>query len=677
MLDLGRYLLGAVEILLLGGFAWLGGASLRRWLLPRFEGAPAHLASAVLALALLVWPAELLGSFGWWGPVPYLLLVAAVGLASWRLMPKRPEGEGGHPHPTQQVGVRVTSLSAGIALLIAAVAFVHFALEAKTKLSTGMTGFDSTWYHGPFAAGFFQSGDTWNLHFIAPQFLAWFYPANGEIFHAAGMLAFGRDVLSPLLNLGWFVGCLVACWCIGRPYRVGPWSLALGAIALSVPALADQAGEARNDIVGNFFLLAGVAVMANAWGGNGGTEQKLGREGGGAGVGGYLVVGLAAGLAAGTKLNFLLPAALMVVGVALVAPRGDRGRAFVAAALAGLAGGGYWYLRNLVHSGSPLPWIHHLGPIDLPAPEQALGGREAHSVLGYLTDGSVWSDWFLPGLHSGFWLLWPVLLAAALSGLILAAIQFRGSFHTYGVQKEPRNDLTLALAGLVGFATAVAWLIAPTSASGPEGMPRGFESGLRYLAPALVLGLALLPTAPHIRGWLSFGADSASKLNRTRGSGSRWGLAAGIAALLIAIAAGYPVQRHYLESRYKDPTFTAPGLNAAFAWARDISDARIATTSTRQYPLFGTDLSNQVQYLGTEQPHGGFEPPSTCRQYLQLLNEGNYDYVVATRDRLEPGKPSYPPQAAWTKAAGAKTILKKPPTVVFELTDPLRPSACR
>ncbi len=79
------------------------------------------------------------------------------------------------------------------------------------------------------------------------------------------MLAFGRDLLSPLLNLGWFVGCLVACWCIGRPYRVGAWSLILGAVALSVPALSDQAGEARNDIVGIFFLLAAVAIALHAW----------------------------------------------------------------------------------------------------------------------------------------------------------------------------------------------------------------------------------------------------------------------------------------------------------------------------------------------------------------------------------------------------------------------------
>ncbi|HWO47317.1 MAG TPA: hypothetical protein VNM41_04585, partial [Solirubrobacterales bacterium] len=454
---------------------------------------------------------------------------------------------------------------------------------------------------------------------------------------------------------------------------------------LSVPALADQAGEARNDIVGIFFLLAGVAVMVNAWGGDRGTEKKLGGEERGAGVGGYLVVGLAAGLAAGTKLNFLLPAVVLVFGLLVVAPHGDKGRAFGVVGLAALAGGGYWYLRNLVHSGNPLPWIHHLGPIDLPAPEQALGGREAHSVLGYLTDGSVWSDWFLPGLHSGLWFLWPLLLLAAVAGLVLAALQFRGSFRTDSDRKEPRNDLTLALAGLVGLATALAWLIAPTSASGPDGMPRGFESGLRYLAPALVLGLALLPTAPVVVSLLSrsgvlpsFVPDSGTNDGDTPPrSGWKWPSLA-VAGLLVAIAVGYPVQRHYLESRYEDPSFTsAPGLNAAFAWARDVSDARIATTSTRQYPLFGTDLSNHVQYLGLEQPHGGFEAATTCPQYLQLLNKGDYDYVVATQDRLEPGKPPYPPQVRWTEAAGAKIVLKKPPTVIFKLPSNLGPSRCR
>jgi hypothetical protein len=666
MLGPGRYLLGVAEVAWLLGFAWLGAARLRRRLLSRFEGAPAHLATGVLALALLIWVGELLGAVSLFEPVPYLLAVGLVGLglrAAIREAPTTTPAEG---------VVGASRIVTAISLLIAAVAVIHFAGGVRTRLSTGMTGFDSTWYHGPFAAGFFQSGDTWSLHFIAPQFLAWFYPANGELFHAVGMLAFGRDVLSPLLNLGWFAGCLVACWCIGRPYRVAPWSLALGAIALSVPALSDQAGEARNDIVGIFFLLAAVAVAVNAW-----AARDVGEgEGGGVGlsIGALLVAGLCAGLAAGTKLNFLLPMAVLVCGLGWLAPRGGRAKAFAVSGSAALAGGGYWYLRNLAHAGNPLPWIHHLGPIPLPAPEQALGGREAHTVTGYLTDGAVWTDWFLPGLHHGLSIFWPLLGVAALAGLLLAAWRWR---H--------RVDAALAVAGLVGLASALAWLVAPTSASGPDGVPRGFESGLRYLAPALVLGLALLPTTPAVRAkgprvaalMSHFLSLSGRKYDmKLRLGAKRLVLGIAAAAAVAVVAVGYPVQRHYLQNRYKDPTFTTPGLDAAFAWARDLSDARIATTSTRQYPLFGTDLSNHVQYIGIRRPHGGFEAPTTCRQWRQLLNEGDYNYVVATRDRIEPGKPPYPPQARWTEAPTTKVILRKPPTMVFQLTGPLHPSSC-
>jgi hypothetical protein len=680
MLGPGRYLLGVVEIALLVGFAWLGASALRARLLPKLSGPPAQLASAVLASALLILTAELLGSFGLFEATPYLLGVGVAGLAlRFWLSRSSASSAGGagagvprgaEPRPAAStVGDAAATGPAAeapgpatfIAFLIAIIALIHFATGAKTRLSTGMTGFDSTWYHGPFAAGFFQSGNTMDLHFIAPQFLAWFYPANGEIFHSLGMLAFGRDLLSPLLNLGWFVACLVACWCIGRPYRVAPWSLILGAIALSVPALADQAGEARNDIVGIFFLLAAVAIALNAWGAREEGERGLS-------TGALIVVGLAAGLAAGIKLNFLLPAGVLVVGLGAIAPRGGRWKGLAAAGLTALAGGGYWYLRNLVHSGSPMPWIHHLGPISLPAPAQALGGREAHSVYDYLGEGSVWSEWFLPDFHHGLSIFWPLLLAAALAGLVLC------------LRRGP--DRVLPLAGLVGLATALAWLIAPTSASGPDGMPRGFESGLRYLAPALVLGLALLPATPLLRdifarlgrARLSLVAHRAKKDNRTHRG---WLFGVGVALVLLAVAIGYPVQRRYLESRYSDPTFTTPGLNAAFAWADGVSESRIATTSTRQYPLFGTDLSNHVQFIGKETAHGGFVAPATCRTWREELNKGHYDYAVTTYDRLEPGQSRYPPQARWTESPQAKPVLRKPPTVVFQLTGSLDPSACR
>src|SRR6185436_2956141 len=469
---------GVVEVFVLVGFAWLGATAVRKRFVSELDGLTAQLATSVIAVALMLLTAESLGTFGLFEAMPYLLAVVVVGLGL-RLAIGGGRGAAPDGSPCRP------SLAGLVALLIAVVAVIHFVLGVKTRLSTGMTGFDSTWYHGPFAAGFFQSGDTWSLHFIAPQFLAWFYPANSEVLHAVGMVAFSRDILSPLLNLGWLIGCLGAAWCIGRPYRVAPWSMGLAAIALSVPALSDQAGEARNDIVGIFFLLAGVAI-ALAQRECGSTCRQVGTA---FALGPAAVVGLSAGLAAGTKLNFLLPAVVLVAGVALITPRGFRWRGLVAAGVGALVGGGYWYLRNLIHTGNPLPWIDNIGPISLPAPEQALGGREGHSVFGYLTDGSVWSDWFLPGLHDGLTVLWPLLLGLAAAGLLLCLGR--------------RADPALRVAGAVGLAACLAWLIAPTSASGPDGMPRGFESGLRYLAPALVLGLALLPAAPQLRTGLA------------------------------------------------------------------------------------------------------------------------------------------------------------------------------
>jgi hypothetical protein len=535
----------------------------------------------------------------------------------------------------------------------------------REALSTGMTGFDSTWYHGPFAAGFYQSGNTWDLHFIAPQFLAWFYPDNAEIFHAVGMLAFDRDLISPLLNLGWFIGCLVALWCVGRPNRVGVFSVLLGALILTAPLLADQAGEARNDIVAIFFLLAAVAVVLNAAPGAPG-EGRLSD-------GALLVAGLAAGLAAGTKLNYLLPAAALLAGVALAAPAGARWRALGLGGLSALAGGGYWYVRNLAHTGNPLPWFTEVGPLSLPGPAQTLGGREGHSVLGYLTDGSVWSDWLLPGLHHGLTILWPLLGALALAGLLLAL--------------GPRSAPYIRVAGAVGLAAALAWLIAPTSASGPDGMPRGFESGLRYLAPALILGMSLLPIAvsERVRG-RGMGIPPNGRILKVPASLGRHLSGRGIphapsgaialVAVVICVAIGYPVQRHYLENRYRDPSFAAPGLNAVFAATSSVSGERIATTSTRQYPLFGTDLSNRVEFVGRHEPHGGFVAPASCRQWRRLIDAGDYEYVVASRDRIEPGVPPYPASARWTEGPDARVILRRPPTVVFKLTGPLDPSAC-
>src|SRR5262245_21586329 len=123
MLGLGRYLLGVAEIAVLLAFAWLGASALRSRLVPSLSGAPAYLTTMILALALLIWPAELLGTLGLFDPLPYLLLVGAVGGGSWWFFRRVAEDEGGRGQPGPQgprdSAVRTSGRAFDVATLVA------------------------------------------------------------------------------------------------------------------------------------------------------------------------------------------------------------------------------------------------------------------------------------------------------------------------------------------------------------------------------------------------------------------------------------------------------------------------------------------------------------------------------------------------------------------------------
>jgi len=687
LLGAGDYLLGVAELAVLLAGAGAAALRVRSRLLPGWSGPPAWLADIVLALALVLWVAELLGAVGAFREPWLVLAVGACGIAARALIDPARQGSGASPRPPAPDPWPYAKWAA---LLVAGLVVAHWSVSVRLVLDTGITNFDTTWYHGPFAASFAHGHSTFDLSFIAPQFLAWFYPQSSELLHGVGILAFGRDNLSPLINIGWLAGTLLAAWCVGRPYGAAPHSLIGAAIVLDAGVLADQAGSMRNDIPAIFFLTAAAAIALNA---RAGSERRLG-------LGALAMVGLCAGLAAGVKLNYLLPAAALVIGLVLVSAPGARHRTAAAVGVPLLAGCAFWYLRNLAHSGSPLPWLRSVGPFDLPGPDQELGGRRQESVLGYLFDGSAWDDWFLPGFDDALGWAWPLVLGLAF--LSLLACVWRG------------RDPMLRVLGAAGLFAALAWVASPASAAGPEGMPLSFESGLRYLAPSLVLGLALLPAAiagprrepppaallapllvlviladasgqQWYSGYVAGAVATGIAVVGVIALATSWRLrrlsplaltaaAAGSAAILIG--AGWIEQRRYLDNRYREPTFAAPGLNAAFSWARDLQGQRIATTATRQYPLWGTELSNRVQFAGLAQPQAGFIRASSCSEWRRLIDEGDYDYVVASLDRIQPGGRRFPPEAAWTEGPGARVVLRRAPTVVFRLTGSLDPSAC-
>ncbi|MBK8294713.1 MAG: hypothetical protein IPK93_08065 [Solirubrobacterales bacterium] len=682
-MSFSHYLAGTFGLLAGAGLAGYIGVNLRARLLPGWSGPVAWTATLILAILTVILLTLLPGTFGLLSGWLVLLLLGLAAASIWRWGGRLPAVRGGSP----LVHVPASTLLNWAGFAIAAAALGAFTIGMRLKLGTGMTGFDSTWYHGPFAAGISQSGDTFSLHFLAPQFLSWFYPQNSELFHALGMVAYGNDFASPLINVGWFVACLVAAWCIGRPYGGAPISLAGVAIVLVSTVVADQAGEARNDIVGTFFVLAALAILVNA--AAGGRRITLGP---------VLVVAITAGLAAGTKVNFIAAALALVIGAIVLAQPVLRRRA-VLTALGGVSLGGlYFYLRNLVHSGNPLPWINGIGPISLPGPAQDVGGRDAGSVLGYLTDTGVISDWFLPGFGDGFGDGWIIL-----AGLVLVSFGFCFSRASGPARRT---------AAAVGLALVLAWLVAPTSAEGPVGEPRGFVSGLRYLAPAIAVAMALLgsaigPQKPGVR-WLVIGliallapftisiSGAASfrqilggifvaaaaffvliilaRAYRSGWTKARVAFVSG--TVLVTVLAGQLVQTSYLDHRYENPDFTTPGLNKAFAWAQGVEGESIGTNATRQYPLFGKYLENDVQFIGVHEKHGGFVKTDNCEAFRQQVAEGDYDYLVLTLDRPSP-KRRFPRESGWIAHDPAVTrVLRKEPTVIYRLDGKPDPALC-
>ena len=683
-MSFGSYVAGALELAAIT--AALGFAAVRvraRWL-PGWAGAPARLAEIVGAISAAVVLMEALGTVSLLKPAPLVIGSVLIGLAALWI---RPAASGGVPPPSAPpLGPWATAIADGLGALVA----MHWAIGVAHSQAIGIYGGDDFWYHLPFAARFTQTGATWDLHYVSPSYLSWFYPANSELFGALGMVAFHRDPLSLVLNLGWMAVALLGGWCLGRPYGVAPLTAAATALVLDLPVLAaTQAGGAMNDAFGLAFLLGGLALLVNGW-----ARDARPRPGA------LALAGAAIGLCLGTKISFVAPAAVLTVAV-IVAAAGWRRRAALAWLLPLLATGGYFYLRNLRWAHNPYPWISHLGPIDLPGPNEGLNGAPSFSVAHYLTNGSVWNHYLAPGLSAELGPVWFLLLAGAFAGIVLGLL--------------PRQPVAVRIAALGGLAVVIFYVLTPLGAEGPAGMPIIFRSNLRHLAPAVAIGLALLPIAGRelaVRWrWAMLATLALLTLVATRrgldfwhsggallgaiviaafvvlipfglaraGSGRRRpGLVAvgSLAAVLVAVGLAWPQTRDYLEHRYTTSSpawFQRFGLQPVYRWAQGLHDQRIGTSGILQYGLYGRDLSNHVQFLGVQGKDKSFREIMSCTTWRRVINAGHYDYVVAM-PRFG-GKRA--PQVRWTREAGASVqVLRSEPVTVFRITAPLRIGAC-
>jgi hypothetical protein len=686
----GTYLLGIAELVVFAAALGFAAYHVRVWLVPSWYGSIARLVEVVISLALAIWLGELLGLVGLLKEIPLLVCAVAVAVAAWRLVPL----------PAERVrlpAITPYGLAAGVG--IAALVIAKWALGTLPILDTGMFGFDTMQYHMPIAAGFAQSGSVTGIHYIDPTYLSWFDPANSELIHGEGIALVGSDIMSPLLNLAWACLALLAAWCIGRPHGRAPHSMLATATLLVSPIfLLRQPGEAMSDAAATALLLCAAAILVV------GFDSPDRRKGALVMTPTIPLAAIAAGLALGAKANLAPIVVLLGAGVVVISGRGLWTRTALIWIAGALSTGGFWYLRNLIVAGNPLPWFG-IGP--LPATHQlimAFPGSKNYSVAHYLTDGQVWAQYLRPGLKIAFGDLWPLVLG-------LVAVGSIGAFVL-------RNTPVQRVLGVVALVGIVSYVVSPGTAPGLPGHPSLFPANLRYVLPVVALALAMLPTLafarnrwatpaiavlliavlvadirensplsdPYLGGAMIVmlgvllclalaGGCTTGKLRPL--DGALYGAALlGVAAILY-----WPQVEQYMSKRY---TNVWPGMDVArsFRWAKGIENARIALAGTTgaafQYAYYGDDSSNSVTYLGEHGPRGSFNPIQTCQRWREAVNKGDYDYVITTPSlnyyTLGTG---FSPEQSWTAPGAATTeVLHEGRTAIFRIDGHLKPAGC-
>jgi hypothetical protein len=695
----------------------LGSYWLRRWIVPEFSGALARLADLTIASALLILALQLLGTLslltlGWTtlGCIGTGLLAAWLG---WR------NALGGSK---EIAAPRVQKAAFWIALGVASWAVAEWTFPAQLSLDQGMFGGDTTWYHMPFSARIAQDASIVHLHFTDPlRLAAWFYPGSSELIHGAGIVLFKSDWLSPLINLVWLAIALLAAWCVGRPYRVGPATLVAAALVLSAGVMIEtQPGEGRNDIMGLAFLVAFAAFLINGHQRRapdaGAVQDAPERDAPLLDKGPLVLAGIAAGLAGSVKLPLLAPVGAIAVGMVLVSGRGRRLMTAAAIGIPAFVVGGYWYVRAAIHTGgNPIPQIGW-GPLQLPRPDQMpLDPRPRFSVAHYLFEPTVYRKWFFPLLDNALGPLFPLILVIAVAAAVYIAFRSR--------------NLILRVLAAAALLTAAVYIVTPLTAAGQEGSPTGFFTNTRYLMPGLILALVLLPIArplraPETRAWqtllflvglyaimvlttprwypgfivgtvfltLAFvWAPTALTLLRGQRRVSRGVVAIAAAAiLLLAVVLGRAQEVQYYKHHYTRTTLFLQegGPQKAYEFAHNQHDRRIGIAGSGeiffgQYGFYGANLDNYVQYIGVPGPNGQYRLATSCRSFRRQVNAGDYDYLIVSKFTQDAADSLYwYPIYAWVKTDPAlKLLIEEPditpqPDFVFKVNGKLDPAGC-
>ncbi|HWA65646.1 MAG TPA: hypothetical protein VG899_04675 [Mycobacteriales bacterium] len=635
-MDVADYLLGSAA-LTLGLVPWvIASQRLARRLLPDREGAVAALAASIIGISGVVVVAELVGVVDGLRRWPFAVVSAAVAAGVAYV------GRG--PDPSRALRLRLPRSHAA-RLMLACVGVCVIATSASllgrdaAVVGTGPLDLDSLHYHLSQAAQMVQVHNIDHLHHTASSDGTVYYPYDAELLDAVGMLGPRPDIAIFGLNLlfGWLA--LLACWVIGARWSRGAPALAAGAAVLALPIVSRaSSGPGLNDIPAMAFVLSAVALVAGVGLPRGSRDRRAwGAE--------LAVAGAALGLAAGTKLN-ALPVVILVAVVVVVLATSDRRVAVLALVAPSVLTGGFWYVRDWIAVGSPVPDLNLTvaghGFHVVPYPEVK---PYAYTVAHYLDNGTVIRNWFEPGLRAVWTGQWRVVGVLIVLGVVVSLFD----------RSWLRRLLAIVVA--IGF---VAYAVTPTTAIGDPNAPVLFATNTRYALPSIVLAIVLLASSPRLRRLapvltLGFTVLTVVLIDQQKlpqqidyavgiaiaivlvllllgacdlRQHSRAALPAVMASAIavVAVVGGVAaVQRHYVQDRYAANT----PEDKLFRLVGGFRDVRIGVAGHGlEYPLYGRDFTNVVNYIGVSAPSHAFDGPTSCQELLRVLAEQHDDYAV-------------------------------------------------
>jgi len=507
----------------------------------RLAGSLSAMERAVIAtifgLATVVVPLQVLGFAGllserWIALLVLLLLIAGALLTV-----------GSTPPATRQrrarAGMLMTPIGMAGAILIPVGGGALMAVPVD---------WDGLTYHLLLPAQYLQEGRIFPLEPGRPLDLVSFYPQNAELSFAFLMAIARSDLLVTASMVFWTAMAGVVTLLLARDLGAKPASASVaGALSASVPALVSRAASSYVEPLLVFTTVAAILFGRRVLLATSRRERAVCS----------LLSGLAAGIAAGTKLTGLPFAALLglllLLGLALT-PRSQSRMGPLWIWLAGCAApSASWYLRNFLVKGNPLypaplAGLPYLERIDLKWEGASVWARRADLAGRDLFGDALFA---LPPNRSASMTLGSVAPLALGLGAIAVAIAASG--FVARIRSRQRGVAVAALiAPAACLALAVTWLATPFWFN-----IGWFRSQVRLAVPALAVAYAL----------------SAMVVERLRPSGG-WIAGLGTLAVSLQVAQSGVLKRFEVSAALVGAAVVASTLVASGGALRSLFERR-------------------------------------------------------------------------------------------------------